>query len=237
MAYGITSLARYDQKILSQVPLATRPPLQHRAVSTLANQLLLVSDQVTRSTCQSKVRRYRVTNHPEDVALSTPSRLTGLLTLTLLVLVLLSHAGCTDSTAHNEGQDRTQQVQLNGHDFQLELALDHAARHQGLSDRQEIAANGGMLFVFPMPSHLQFVMRRCFVPIDLIYLDPAGRVLALHRMKVEPYDTPESRLTRYASPWPAQFVIELRGGTLDTLDLKEGQQIALPLDHLKRLAR
>jgi len=130
-------------------------------------------------------------------------------------------------------------VVIDGRTFKLELALDDAARHQGLSDRKEIAADGGMLFVFPDVEMREFVMRRCLVPIDIIFLDPAGRVVATHAMKVEPPEKRESewQLARYSSQWEAQYAIELKGGTLETMKIEAGHRIDLPLDDLKKRAR
>lgn len=130
-----------------------------------------------------------------------------------------------------------QSVALGGRVFHLELALDPQARFRGLSDRAELADERGMLFVFPQTQVQHFVMRRCLVPIDLIFLDPGGRVIATHAMQVEPYDTPEDRLHRYGSVWPARFAIELKGGTLARLRLEPGAKVPLPLEALKRAAR
>lgn len=159
------------------------------------------------------------------------NRLTALL---LMFVACLTIAGCkSDAPVGSAG---TQRIEIAGRAFDLELALDSAARYQGLSDRQSIPEDGGMLFVFPHARELTFVMRRCLVPIDLIFLAPNGRVVSMHRMPIEPYDTPEWRLKRYASGWPAQFAIELRGGTLDHLALELGQKVELPLEELKRRA-
>src|SRR5205823_4022625 len=105
----------------------------------------------------------------------------------------------------------TLQAPIAGRTFNLELALNSSARHRGLSDRKEIAPDGGMLFVFTAPAELNFVMRRCYVPIDLIYLGPDGKIVSMHRMTVVPYDTPERELPVYSSGWKAQFAIELKG--------------------------
>ncbi len=131
----------------------------------------------------------------------------------------------------------TQRVTIGDRTFTLELALDDDTRFQGLSDRAYLAPDGGMLFVFPQPRNLEFVMRRCLVPIDILFLDPAGRVTATHAMAVEPYDRPEPQLRRYSSQYRAQFAIELSGGTLKTLDLQPGQAIDLPLEDLKTRAK
>lgn len=112
--------------------------------------------------------------------------------------------------------------------YQLEVALKPSARRQGLSDRKRIASDGGMLFVFARAAEKTFVMRRCLVPIDLIFLDGQGRIMNMHAMKVEPYDQPEWELTRYPSAGPTQFAVELAGGSIERLGLERGQVIDLP---------
>lgn len=152
----------------------------------------------------------------------------------LLVLAWLGLIGCGTS---GPAVPTYESVTLAGKPFQLELALDTATRVRGLSDRASIPADGGMIFVFPAPQRLTFVMRRCLTPIDLVFVAPSGRIDSLHEMKVEPYDTPESRLTRYSSRYPCQFAIELAGGTIRALGLQPGQVLDLPWDSLKDRAR
>ena len=151
-----------------------------------------------------------------------------------LVLAVLLIAGCEQQPVDAPG---SLEVTIEDRTFDLELALTSDQRHQGLSDRESIAEDGGMLFAFPSRQRLEFVMRRCLVPIDIIFLDARGRVVATHAMKVEPYDTPDWKLKRYSSQYPAQFAIELKGGTLSQMDLKRGDPIDLPLERLKRWAR
>ncbi len=160
-----------------------------------------------------------------------------------LVAGLLPLTGCSNNTGKPSGNADTniESVKIDGEWFQLELALDGETRYKGLSGRDHIEPDGGMLFVFPKPNDQRFVMRDCLVPIDIIYLDPAGRITAMHHMPVEPPRDPETepvtgvgatdkyeqRLKRYPSRYPAQFVIELAGGTLERLDLSEGELIDL----------
>lgn len=137
-----------------------------------------------------------------------------------------------------------QSVPIAGRTFHLELALDDQVRFRGLSERTHIEADGGMLFVFPRSTSLSFVMRDCPIPIDIIFLDGSGRVVAMHAMvPEEPKGADEStvaydaRLHKYASGYDSQFVIELAGGTLGGLRLAEGQLIQLDTEGLKRRAR
>jgi uncharacterized membrane protein (UPF0127 family) len=115
---------------------------------------------------------------------------------------------------------------IGGRAFTLEVARDERTRHQGLSDRAEVVADGGMLFIYPRPRPLQFVMRRCLVPLDLLLVDETGRVVAVHEMRVEPPGTPEAALPRYGHPLPVPYAIELRGGTARALGLQPGATVA-----------
>ncbi|MFW5682713.1 MAG: DUF192 domain-containing protein [Phycisphaeraceae bacterium] len=151
------------------------------------------------------------------------------------MLLLSSLAGCGASVASEERA--TQRVEIDGEAFELKLALTVKQRYEGLSDVAEIPERGGMLFVFPDAARRSFVMRRCLVPIDIVFLDAGGRVVAMHEMEVEPYDTPNEELTPYPSRYPAQFAIELRGGWLDRLDVALGDRVDLPREELKARAK
>lgn len=151
-------------------------------------------------------------------------------------LVMLMLGSCAERNPTGS-QPSTQRVTLGDRTFILELALDEDARFKGLSDRPSLPDDGGMLFVFPEPDHLQFVMRDCLMPIDIIFLDAGGRVVSMHAMKLEPYGTPDFKLPRYRSRYPAQFAIELKGGTVATLALNVGDKVQLPLADLKARAR
>ena len=143
----------------------------------------------------------------------------------------------------NTKDDKHADVVLDGKKFHLELALDQDTRFKGLSGRTEIPADGGMLFVFPQPVTTAFVMRDCPVPIDIIFLDGAGRVVATHQMTIDPRKAGESdadyenRLKKYPSNFAAQFVIELKGNTLDAVKVKKSDKIELDIAELKKRAK
>lgn len=150
--------------------------------------------------------------------------------LTLLAACLL--AACSRTTAPTS-QPSTITATIDGQSFTLDLALDNAAHYRGLSGRSHLDPDAGMLFVFGYPQELTFVMRECLVPIDVIFLSPAGRIIEMHAMAVEPPGTPELDLKRYSSRWPAQYALELPGGSIERLRLKPGQKLDLPFDSLK----
>jgi uncharacterized protein len=155
---------------------------------------------------------------------------------TLLLLgmwTVAAAAGCGRAV----DEEKPLRVRIGDRDFHLELALTPQQRSQGLSDRLSMPDDGGMLFVFPDSAIRVFSMIRCHFPIDLIYLSPNGRIVDMHAMQVEPLDVSPRDLQAYVSREPAQFAIEIHGGQLKDLGLRVGQQITLPLESLKGMAR
>jgi uncharacterized membrane protein (UPF0127 family) len=184
---------------------------------------------------------------------TTLRRNSALATILLLFSALLSTAllGCDEPEKKDA---KKSDVVISGKTFHLELALEPATRFKGLSGRDKIDDDGGMLFVFPRPETLAFVMRDCPIDIDIIFLDGAGRVVATHKMLHEkerseeekPIDPAtgvnmkyEERLKKYPSGFASQFVIELKGGTLDTFKpaLKRGDKVTLDTEALKKRSK
>ncbi len=167
-----------------------------------------------------------------------------------------------DKPEISEAGHPIERVKVGGKEFRLEVVSTELTRIKGLSGREEIAEDGGMLFVFPrrkVDVH-SFVMRDCLVPIDIIFLDPKMRITATYHMPIEEprrADEPKpinprtqrdlyhERLKKYSSKFPSQFVIELKGGTLEKLredpevakQLEPGQVIELDTRKLLRNAR
>ncbi|MFN0131191.1 MAG: DUF192 domain-containing protein [Phycisphaerales bacterium] len=171
-------------------------------------------------------------------------------------VLVLAAAGAVFAVAFANSCDEkasasVQSVKLNDKWFHLEIAATEPVRMKGLGQRTDIEPDGGMLFLFPQPVLTGFVMRDCLTDIDIIYIDPSGRIAAMYEMKKEPPRNPadgegevgdfsnrkyNDRLKQYPSRFAIQYVIELKGGTLPTLGLKEGDHVDLPYARLKALA-
>lgn len=155
--------------------------------------------------------------------------------------------GAERSAVTGPGVER---VVIGGREFFLEVAADPESRDRGLSGRASIAADGGMVFVFPAEEWQEFVMRDCPVAIDLLYLDSKNRVAAMHEMQPEePRGDDEAadggpgdfrytaRLTPYVSGFPCAIAIEVRGGTGDELGVRIGDHVVLDARSLRARAR
>jgi uncharacterized membrane protein (UPF0127 family) len=135
-------------------------------------------------------------------------------------------------------------LSLGGETFRLEVADDPASRFRGLSQRRELPANSGMLFVLPRSQPFSMVMRDCPGPIDVAFLDDEARVVVVHEMSAEPPraeaeapDAYERRLPQYPSRVPVRFAIETAGGRLKQIGLTAGDRLALDVEALTARAR
>jgi uncharacterized membrane protein (UPF0127 family) len=163
--------------------------------------------------------------------------------------------GCDD-----KGNPSVQAVKIGGKTFFLEIAADNPTRMKGLGQRTQIADNGGMLFVFPSAMRAAgggFVMRDCPIDIDIIYLDPTGRIINWHHMTAEPprkadgsegktgdldNQLYEDRLIKYKPEHDYEFAVELQGGMIAKLQsgnhpIEKGQKLDLPVADLKARAK
>jgi len=159
-----------------------------------------------------------------------------LLTMTLLISV----SGCSKPVVVNG----VMPVEMSGKTFQLDIVADNDTRNIGLGGRKEMDADKGMLFSFNDSKIRNFVMRDCYIDIDIIFLDSAGRITAMHTMPIENQRTDdesqseyEQRLKRYSSRFNAKYAIELVGGMLETLNLEDGQLIKLDTGYLETITQ
>ncbi len=154
------------------------------------------------------------------------------------LLGFLGFASGCDSAAVDAvaAAPETVRATIAGRSFTLDTAVTEDERFAGLSGVASLPADGGMIFAFPEAAPRAFVMRDCLIPLDIVFLDPGGRVIRTAHMPLDPPGTRESALTRHESRYPAQFVIELMGGTLETLDLSPGDRVELPYEQLRTAA-
>ncbi len=92
---------------------------------------------------------------------------------------------------------------------------------QGLSDRNSLGADNGMLFVFPNFQKRTFVMRRMHFPLDIIWISN-GRVVGIDK-RLEPEGEKPTKL--YSSPEPVDKVLEVNGGFADAFGIRVGDGV------------
>ena len=109
---------------------------------------------------------------------------------------------------------------------QVEVADTENSREQGLSGRQGLEENNGMLFVFDEPGEWGIWMKDMLFPIDIIWLAKGGTIVTMQNNV-----TPATYLQNppevfYPSGW-ASYVIELPAGFLAKYNIKVGDSVTL----------
>ena len=104
--------------------------------------------------------------------------------------------------------------------FQVEIADDAAERSRGLMHRERLARDRGMLFIFPGPPTEQaFWMKNTPLPLDILYIQPDGRILSIARNT-----TPFSEQT-LPSGGRVNVVLEINGGLAAELGIMPGDRV------------
>ena len=114
----------------------------------------------------------------------------GIVAVTLGLLLLLGVV-IYESRA---GETRYETIHMAGERFRVELAITNAERRRGMAGREHIGRNEGMLFVFNDARVRSFWMKGCLIPLDILFIDPGGRVVQTHTMPAPEPDTPDSEL-------------------------------------------
>jgi hypothetical protein len=104
----------------------------------------------------------------------------------------------------------------------VELALTPAERDLGLMHRTELAADAGMLFVFPSSEPRTFWMRSTLIPLDIAFLDADGTIQNVARGE------PFVERPGYHSLRPARMVLELNAGWFAAHGVAAGAVVQVP---------
>ncbi len=110
------------------------------------------------------------------------------------------------------------------HEFWVEIADEESERQRGLMFRPPLEADRGMLFTWPgeAPREQSFWMRNTPSPLDIVYIDPTGRIVS-----IASHTTPYSEAP-IPSNGAANGVLELRAGRAEEIGAKAGDRVEHP---------
>ena len=104
-------------------------------------------------------------------------------------------------------------------EVRAEVADDDAERQRGLMERDELADDAGMLFVFGREQQLSFWMRNTRVPLSIAYIAADGRIVDIEDM--EPFDD----RTQHPSAEPARYALEVNQGFFEERGIEVGDTV------------
>jgi uncharacterized membrane protein (UPF0127 family) len=104
--------------------------------------------------------------------------------------------------------------------YSLEIADNSDEQQKGLSDRDSMPRDHGMLFAFHYEEKLCFWMKDMHFPLDMIWLDAGHRVVHLEQNL-----SPDTYPDQFCSHTPARYVIELNAGEVARAGIRKGQNL------------
>lgn len=149
-----------------------------------------------------------------------PSRTVRCLLIAAIFLIFFAlHAAAADCPMPLP----TTSITIGTHALTVELAATPESRQCGLSHRDSLPENHGMLFVYPQSTMMTFWMKDTHVPLSIAFLDEAGRIVSIQKMA--PLDTGP----RYHSPQPVRYALEVAQGWFETNGIRVGDHADLAL--------
>lgn len=115
----------------------------------------------------------------------------------------------------------TSKVRIGSNVFTVDVAVTSIEKMKGLSGRESLAANHGMLFVYDHKEQYEFWMRRMKFPLDFIWI--ADRTIIDISENITP---PTSIFPAIVKPQSgADKVLEVSAGTIQSAGIKIGDTV------------
>lgn len=116
-------------------------------------------------------------------------------------------------------------IKIENIEINIEVAKTNDERAKGLSNREKLDENSGMIFVFNKDSKPVFWMKDTKIALDLIWINNNKIVEISKNVQPEP-DKSDSQLTKYPAPSAVDYVLEVNGGFSDKNNIKAGQSLS-----------
>ena len=153
-----------------------------------------------------------------------PFRLWGFL-VALLVLPACISVDVTLCT-RDDSSDDTPRVEVDGIEFEAEVADTQLRRERGLTGRRYLEERNGMLFI-PDGAYVgDYWMKGMLFPLDFIWIGRDCRVVDLIvYARIPPPGTPDDEIRRYSSYPAAGYTLEVNAGEVDRFGIRVGDKV------------
>ncbi len=119
-------------------------------------------------------------------------------------------------------------VSVAGRELMADVADTPEKKALGLSGREKLEKNEGMIFIFSESASRQFWMKDMRFALDIIWLDENKKIVDITKNAL-----PESYLSRaesrgpekFSSKAPAKYVLEVNAGFADENKIKIGDEV------------
>lgn len=135
------------------------------------------------------------------------------------LVILISMSNCASKSIN--------QICFNNRCIEVEIAATDADRMRGLQSRPSLDPDQGMLFIFPSAGKHSFWMKNTLIPLDIIWMDYARRVVYIEEnakpCKIAP-------CPGYVPPEDALYVLEINGNSASARGIQKGSVLEFRLN-------
>jgi uncharacterized membrane protein (UPF0127 family) len=112
----------------------------------------------------------------------------------------------------------TIQLSAGMHLIQAEVAQTDPQRQQGLMNREKMANNHGMVFVFDQANPQCMWMKNTLLPLSVAFIDADGKIVNIEDMQPQTLDS-------HCSTKPVKYALEMNLGWFKQKNVKPGSAI------------
>lgn len=118
---------------------------------------------------------------------------------------------------------KTAKITYGGKSMTVWVMDSPSKRNEGMMflNDPDVKIGQGMLFVFPDAEPRSFWMKNTNIPLDIAYMNAAGKVLNVEALK--PHNT-----TGVPSKGPTKYVLEMKRGAFKRFGIKAGTVFKIP---------
>src|SRR3989344_6034737 len=140
-----------------------------------------------------------------------------LVAITFIALYLATSKTPTiPGLVQHSAEPENNQLTIGGTTINIELADTADERKRGLSGRQSLAADTGLLFVYDKPGLYAYWMKGVNFPLDFIWIKNGRVVDLLKNIPVAEPNTSDESLPRYLPNQEIDTVLETNAGFIDS---------------------
>ena len=141
---------------------------------------------------------------------------------TLVLLAVLAPLAAAPS-ARAAADDLSIVTASGPHHFTVDVMRTRDELERGLMFRRELPADRGMLFDFGAPQRVNMWMKNTYLPLDMVFIAPDGRVVSVKR-NAEPLSE-----DIIPSGGDVLGVLEVNAGTAARIGVKPGDRVVDPM--------
>jgi uncharacterized membrane protein (UPF0127 family) len=140
--------------------------------------------------------------------------LVGVILISMVISILIFWASPV-----SEKTTQKTPLTINGVTYKVSKALTHTERQKGLMFIETLPKKEGMLFIFDTEDYHTFWMKNTYIPLDIIWINQAKKIVHLH-----PSATPHS-LTPMVPLEKATHVLEINADEILKHGFKKGMSV------------